>query len=202
LTIAVNDPNGLLTADQQARISDAISRIDVTVAPYGVTITQIDPPSGPADVTIDTNTTSAVGGYADGVLGCESGTEVTLIQGWNWYAGSDPTAIQAGQFDFETVVIHELGHVLGLGHSADATSVMYATLVAGTANRNLTVADLNVPDADGGGGSGLHARVFRPAQPPATAALSLSQNVGILAWDAALESLFPAGVVQTQRKRT
>jgi hypothetical protein len=202
LTGAVNDPSGLLTADEQARISDAISRIDLTVAPYGVTITQIDPSSGPADVTIDTSSTSAVGGYADGVLGCESGTEVTLIQGWNWYAGADPTAIQAGQFDFETVVMHELGHVLGLGHSADATSVMYATLGAGTANRNLTVADLNVPDADGGGGSGLHARVFRPAQPPATAASSLSQNVGILAWDAALESLFPAGVVQTQRKRT
>jgi hypothetical protein len=102
---------------------------------------------------------------------------------WTWYAGADPTAIQAGQFDFETVVMHELGHVLGLGHSADPTSVMYATLGAGTANRNLTVADLNVPDADGGGSSGLHARVPRPAQPPvATAAPpTLNQNVGLMA---------------------
>jgi hypothetical protein len=30
-----------------------------------------------------------------------------------------------------------LEHVLGLGHLADPTSVMYATLGAGTANRNL-----------------------------------------------------------------
>ena len=40
------------------------------------------------------------------------GTEVTLIQGWNWYAGAtdgDP----GRQFDFETVVMHELGRVLG-----------------------------------------------------------------------------------------
>jgi hypothetical protein len=203
LTIAVNDPNGLLTADQQARISDAISLIDVTVAPYGVTITQIDPSSGPADVTIDTSSTSAVGGYADGVLGCESGTGVTLIQGWNWYAGADPTAIQAGQFDFETVVMHELGHVLGLGHSADATSVMSATLGAGTANRNLTVADLNVPDTDGGGASGLHARVPRPVPPAPTAAapLSLSQKVGLMAWDLAVADLSGAALTRTQRKR-
>jgi hypothetical protein len=206
LTIAVNDPNGLLTADELSRISDAISLIDLTVAPYGVTMTQIDPSSGLADVTIDTNSTSAVGGFADGVLGCESGTEITLIQGWNWYAGADPATVQAGQFDFETVAMHELGHVLGLGHSADPTSVMYATLAAGTANRNLTVADLNVTDADGGSPAGLHARVPRPAPTPWTAtdptAPTLTQNVGLIAWDAALADLFPTDPSHSQRKRT
>ena len=170
------------------RISDAISRIDQVVAPYGVTITQVDPSSGTADVTIDTSSTSAVGGYADGVLGCESGTEVTLIQGWNWYAGTDPTAIQAGQFDFETVVMHELGHVLGLGHSADASSVMYATLGAGTANRNLTVADLNVPDTDAGA-SGLHAAVFRTPARLAPRRDSGTTINGLMAWDAALAEM-------------
>jgi hypothetical protein len=52
--------------------------------------------------------------------------------------------------------MHELGHALGLGHSADATSVMYATLGAGVANRVMTSADLNVPDFDNGA-CGLHA---------------------------------------------
>ena len=81
---------------------------------------------------------------------------------------------------------------------------MYATLGAGTANRNLTVADLNVPDADGGAPAGLHARVPRPAPPPptATAPPSLNQNVGLMAWDAAVADLFPAGLARTQRKRT
>src|SRR5205814_70624 len=48
-----------------------------------------------------------------------------------------------------------LGHALGLGHSADASSVMYATLQTGTARRNLGVADLAIPDTCGGP-CGLH----------------------------------------------
>jgi hypothetical protein len=88
---------------------------------------------------------------AQGVLGCTTDADqVTMIQGWSWYAGADPTQVGAGQYDFETAVVHELGHVLGLGHSSASTSVMYASLATSTANRVLTTADLNVPDSDSG----------------------------------------------------
>ena len=84
------------------------------LAPYNVTITEVSDPTL-ANIVIDTSTTSACGGMADGVLGCynEPNSEITMIQGWNWYAGADPTQIGAGQYDFETTMLHELGHALG-----------------------------------------------------------------------------------------
>ncbi len=146
----VDNSNGDLTSDELARINDAVTSIDATIAPYGVTIVEVSDPTQ-ANVTLNMNTTSSLGGAAQGVLGCTTDADqVTMIQGWNWYAGADPTQVGSGQYDFETAVTHELGHVLGLGHSSDSTSVMYATLAAGTANRNLVTADLNVPDADSG----------------------------------------------------
>jgi hypothetical protein len=160
LSLFVNDPGGLFTSDEWARIQDAINAVDTVVAPYGVTITLVDASIGTAaNVVLDTGATSVVGGYADGVLGCYADTgEITLIQGWNWYAGADPSLIGAGQYDFQTVVTHELGHALGLGESSNPTSVMYSSLATGAINRTLSAADLNVPYTETGGDA-MHASV-------------------------------------------
>src|SRR5262249_54685579 len=164
----VDNSNGDLTSDELARIQDAVTSIDTTIAPYGVVINEVNDPTQ-ANVTLNMNTTSALGGTAQGVLGCTTNADqVTMIQGWNWYAGADPTQVGSGQYDFETAVVHELGHVLGLGHSSDSTPVMYASLATGTANRVLTTADLNVPDDDSGP-CALHAT-------PATAMRSTSNG--------------------------
>ena len=67
------------------------------LAPYNVTITEVSDPTL-ANIVIDTGTTSACGGAADGVLGCfnEPNSEITMLQGWNWYAGADPTPDRRG----------------------------------------------------------------------------------------------------------
>jgi hypothetical protein len=168
LEVYVNDPAGLFTSNELARIQDAVNAVDAAVEPCGISVTETTDPTV-ANVTIDTGATSAVGGYADGILGCyTTAGEITLIQGWNWYAGTDPTQIGATQYDFQTTLTHELGHALGLGESSDPTSAMYGTLAPATAIRSLTTADLAIP-YDGGSADAQRAALPPPGGAPASA---------------------------------
>jgi hypothetical protein len=150
LYIYVNDPAGYLNSAARSRLDEAVASLDTLLAPYDVFVTETTDGTA-ANLVVTPATTSPAGGYADGVLGCYTSTgELTLIEGWDWYVGTDPAGIGAGQYDFQTIVTHELGHALGLGHNADADSVMYATLATGAVKRTMTAADLNIPDGDGG----------------------------------------------------
>jgi hypothetical protein len=145
LWVYVEASPGAFTADERARIGDAVAGLADLLQPFSVTVGLVDSPDE-ANVVIDAAATSPVGGLAQGALGCfDSATgEITVIRGWAWYAGADPAGIRAGEFDFQTAVTHELGHALGLAHSADPNSVMHGTLLPGVARRALTTADLNI----------------------------------------------------------
>jgi hypothetical protein len=151
LSVYINDPSSLFTADELARIQDAVNTWDGLLAPYNVTISLVTDPTQ-ANIVIDTSTTSACGDMTNGVLGCfnSPAAEITMIQGWKWYAGADPSRIGTGQYDFETTVLHELGHALGLGGGSDPSSPMFETLTAGTTARVVTIADLNISDPPAG----------------------------------------------------
>jgi len=151
LEFYISDPSGAFIPDERARINDAVVGWDALLAPYNVTITQVSDASL-ANLIVDTGTSSAAGSTADGVLGCYNGAagEITILQGWNWYAGANPAQIGQGQYDFQTTVTHEFGHALGLGHSADSNSPMFESLATGQVHRIMTVADLNIPDAPDG----------------------------------------------------
>jgi hypothetical protein len=161
LFVTVQDDVGALDPAVHARIDDAFATLNAELGPLGVELMEVDPSSAAPDITIDINTTSPAGGMADGVLGCETGGGITLIAGWSWYTGSDPSQVSAGQYDLQTIVTHELGHSLGLGHSADPGSAMYATLDTGAVRRGLTAADLNVIEAADTGACALHAALPR-----------------------------------------
>lgn len=105
----------------------------------------------------------------------ELGGRVTIVTGWDYYLGADPTGIGAGQYDFQTVVSHELGHSLGLGHSTDANSVMFPELATGQVRRGLTGADLAAIEDDGGGAEALYAAVSAaPAAGVTASAVSIA----------------------------
>ena len=155
--VYVDNSNGLVVSDELMRIQDAIGTVNDVVSPYGTTIYQVDT-LDLANITLTIETTSILGGLADGVLGCTAdGDRITLIHGWNWYVGAESLTIGLAQYDFQTTVTHEIGHALGLGHSDDISSVMYAMLSPGTTRRALTTDVLNVADGDGGGTDALRA---------------------------------------------
>jgi hypothetical protein len=75
-----------------------------------------------------------------------------MIEGWNWYTGDPQVAtIAADQYDYETVVMHELGHAVGLQYedgkvygslNGDGLSVMSGYLNQGQTRRAFSTHDL------------------------------------------------------------
>src|SRR6202007_1516989 len=99
------------------------------------------------NITISIVDTTDIGGVAQGVLGVyETGGSIMIVGGWNLDTGANPARIGGGQYDFQTVVTHELGHALGFGHSDDPNSPMFESLPTGVTRRTLTAADLHVID--------------------------------------------------------
>ena len=207
--VYLNDPNSLFTSDELARIRDAINGLDNLLAPYSVRITEVTDPMM-ANLVIDIGSTSAAGTAAQGVLACEEPPRrlrgqisILHVNAGPEYAGSDPGAIGSGQYDFQTVVTHEFGHALGLGHNTNPSSVMHATLASGTTRRTMTAVDLNIPDAPDAGPDPLMAAGFHPVTTPISVPLnafsavfgsaSTPVAVGVLA-------LPSAGIASTQSR--
>uniref|UniRef100_A0A0D9WNS1 Peptidase metallopeptidase domain-containing protein n=1 Tax=Leersia perrieri TaxID=77586 RepID=A0A0D9WNS1_9ORYZ len=81
-----------------------------------------------------------------------------------WVAGGDVTkASSSFAVDLESVAVHEIGHILGLGHSSVEDSIMFPTLTSRTKKVNLGTDDV-------AGIQGLYGNNpnFKGVAPPAT----------------------------------
>ncbi|KAI3851147.1 hypothetical protein MKX03_021505 [Papaver bracteatum] len=56
----------------------------------------------------------------------------------NW--GTDPAS---DEMDLESVTLHEIGHILGLGHTSDGEAVMFPSIGHGKTKRQLASDDIN-----------------------------------------------------------
>jgi MBG domain (YGX type)/Right handed beta helix region/PKD domain/Matrixin len=149
LTIAAEDDTGQgLDPNELADLGDAMAYLNQALESFGVNLSWAAPGTN-ADVTVHFASTSPGGGVGDGVLGfTTSQNDVYFVTGWNYYTASDPSQIGAGQYDFTTLAIHELGHTIGLGESQDPNSVMYEYLSSGTVRRTFTDFNLTLIDTD------------------------------------------------------
>jgi hypothetical protein len=167
--------------EEHARLLAALDVLNSVFHAYGVTLVELDDTAA-VDITFQIllASTSPCGDAASGVLGCTSGPgEITILEGWSWHLGEDAASIGPGQYDFQTVVTHELGHAIGLDHSGDPDSVMYLMLASGDIRRTLTEQDLAlVRDGDEASDpEALFASEFSPGVDPV---LALFQNVPTL----------------------
>ena len=145
--VFLDDAAATITADQQARFRDSIDTLNVAFGAYGVTLVEVAA-AADAVIVIEVAATSEGGTAADGVLGYTVAGHITLLSGWNWYAGADPLLIGSDQYDLQTIVTHELGHSAGLAHSGDGDSVMYRMLATSETRRSVTATDLTLLEAE------------------------------------------------------
>ncbi len=67
--------------------------------------------------------------------------DIIIDDSENWYAGTGTPP--SSQHDLESVLLHELGHAIGLGHVINTSDVMHYAIAAGTTRRTLTGDNIN-----------------------------------------------------------
>ncbi len=86
-----------------------------------------------ATLGLTTNTWYVVGELSDSDMEMNAQT-VT------WGAG---TTISSGDYDYESVVTHEVGHFIGFAHTPNSVAVMFANIGTGEIKRNLAGPDIS-----------------------------------------------------------
>src|SRR5262249_24993888 len=67
--------------------------------------------------------------------------DITIDDGTNWNYG--PAAPNVSQYDLESVLLHELGHLHQFNHVINTAAVMHFSISNGTMKRTLLSTDIN-----------------------------------------------------------
>jgi hypothetical protein len=114
--------------------------------------------------TTNQNIHSELAGSSGGVLAftetpISDGWRILYYSSWTWQDGPGEVATN---IDLQGVACHEIGHSLGLGHSADTAATMYWALVSGTgtAQRSINADDIEGVQFIYGAAASTKPRIF------------------------------------------
>lgn len=98
-----------------------------------------------ADARCGWKTTTSCKRKPGGTNSCTFPTQLTCNANSNCYwqsqCAANPLYNDNNHMDFSSVLTHELGHFLGLAHSTEASSIMFASLQAEVVKRSLSTTD-------------------------------------------------------------
>ena len=117
----------------------------------------------------------------------ETEFDMQIDPAWEWTTGDTP------QIDLQSVVLHELGHALGLGHASDPASVMFASYTSTTLKRALQPDDIaGLKSIYGNASAPAPTPSPTPAAPPSQPllppSLALKAGANLLTWPGAASS--------------
>lgn len=122
---------------------DAVNRFNGALNSWMAVTDQHFIPGGEADLDIFYASNSDLGGLLMGTGPSpwpKSNRRIRVNYEVAWYYGAS-VLVPGNQTDFQSAVVHELGHAMGLGHSSEHSAVMYPTLGPGVYRRDLHLDD-------------------------------------------------------------
>lgn len=95
----------------------------------------------------------------------------------SWVVSGDLRSAPVAAIDLESVAVHEIGHLLGLGHSSVEESIMFPTITSRTRKVDLAVDDVTgIQELYGGNPNGNLSPPATSTSPPSVEERDMSRN--------------------------
>lgn len=135
--------SGTATTTDVIGVADLVAPFDGELDADGENIIRFDNGSELSSGTLGTCYSWYSGrGCPSGIIWWVADLDIVFDSETNWYFGESGETFDSGEFDFETVALHELGHGHQLGHVINSSNVMHYALPPNFSNSILDASSI------------------------------------------------------------